>query len=272
MSPKRWAISVFLVAHVTAALVGSISADRTGRPIGPPRNPQNNVLAAALTPVLDSTAAAVAPAREEFIRVTAPVQRLTRTYLAVTGLAENWRMFSGQLDIHQYLRVRYYVAQLGSDGKPGSAAWSATELVLPAHREDQIRLLNAYRDSARDKAMTIALSRFRRNLGEEAGRPDTTSAELPVDLAPIGRYFARRFQREVLRPDERIVRIETWFGWAPIPPQGTSPEPARGARLAVLREYYAGPIQLHFRTSEYPEYGAAETEADITWVLEYFEP
>jgi hypothetical protein len=195
-------------------------------------------------------------------------------YLAATGLGQNWKMFSSPPLVHQYMRVRYYVGPRGaSGGGAAGAVWQATELIQPAHREDRIRLLQSYRDSFRDKAMAIALSRFRRNRDADLIRPDTTSAELPNDLAPIARYFARGFERRNLRPDERVVRAEIWYGEAPMPPPGSDFDSARTeARWAVLRTYYQGPVENHFGRPVYPVYHNVENEADIAWVLEYFEP
>src|SRR5688572_29419023 len=106
MPPKRWALALFFIWHITAAVSGSLSPPATTiAPIGAPRHPTNNPIASTLTPVLDSFAAVVAPAREALIQVTAPVSRIAATYLLVAGVSENWRMFSGQLDVHQYLRV-----------------------------------------------------------------------------------------------------------------------------------------------------------------------
>jgi hypothetical protein len=46
----------------------------------------------------------------------------------------------------------------------------------------------------------------------------------------------------------------------------------KAARLAILRDYYQGPIENHFGPIMYPPYPSGEQEADIQWFLEYFEP
>jgi hypothetical protein len=206
--------------------------------------------------------------------VTGDVRGGFISYLALTGLGQRWKMFSTPPETHQYLRVRYYV---GARSVPAEGAaeplWTATELILPAHREDQVRLLQSYRDSFRDKALMTALERFQVALRPRRLRRDMQSSELPDDLAPIARYFSRRFERQALRADERVVRSEVWSGTAPMTPPGSPPDPvSTEARWAVLREYYGGPVQNHFGHPVYPIYRRVEKAADISWVLEYFEP
>jgi hypothetical protein len=202
------------------------------------------------------------------------MRRAFDTYLALTGLGQNWKMFSSPSSDHRYLRARYYVGlRVESGAGAGDPLWTATELILPAHREDQLRFLQSYRDSFRDKALAVALERFYTARDVSLVRRDTKSEELPDDLAPIARYFARRFEGVMLRSDERVLRTEIWSGTAPMPPPGSTPnQTLTEARLAVLRKYYEGPVQNHFGRPVYPVYHRAEREADISWTLEYFEP
>jgi hypothetical protein len=276
MSAKQWALSAFFVCHVIATGLGAFQLSGFDLTVGPPRYPANDRLAATLTPLLDSSAAVVAPALDGLLHATRPIGRLAAAYLDITALGQNWKMFSVPPAVHEYLKVRYYIGRREPGGPTSSAlSWTATELIMPAYREDEmrLRLFGAYRDSFRDKAMSVALQRFRGNRDQRLLRPDTTSAELPDDLAPIGRYFASRFEREALGPDERILRTDIWYGAAPIPPPGTIPDrDATDRRWSVLREYYDGPVEDHFGRPVYPVYHAGETEADITWILEYFEP
>ena len=176
-------------------------------------------------------------------------------------------MFSNLPPFDRYWRVRYYVQPAG--GRP----WTATELIGPAHPEDRIRLIQSFRDSFQDKALELATAGFNRNRRPEAIKPDSRPGDLPGDLAPIGRYFARRFASARLRgPDERIVRTEVWIGTIDNPPPGQPPdEAARMTRWAALRAYEGGPVEDHLRVRPYPPYHGVEEEADIRWVLEYFE-
>ena len=274
MSAKRWALSVFFVWHVIATGLGSLEPSGFELTVGPPRHPENDPIAATLTPALDSLAAVVAPALDGFIRAARPLGQLAAAYLDIIAVGQHWKMFSIPPNTNEYVRVRYYVGPRAATGQTSlGPVWTATELVMPAHHEDEVKLFQAYRDSFRDKAMMVARDRFRRNLPTRLIKPDTVSSELPDDLAPIARYFARRFQREALRSDEDILRTEIWFGAAPMPPPGTTPDPTRvEARLSVVRGYYDGPVEDHFARPATPVYHAAEEESDIIWVLEYFEP
>jgi hypothetical protein len=273
MSARRFALSVFFAWHVLAIGLGSLASPGAVLSVGPPRNPDNDPLAAALTPTLDRVAAAVYPAAGVFDHAPLLLRRLVGDYLALTGVSQSWKMFSNPPQVDQYLRVRYYVGSREGNGQSPVRLWTATELVLPAHREDEIRLFSGYWAAFRDKAVTSALARFHGGRSADLLRPHTTSAELPDDLAPILRYYARRFEQTTLRSDERILRGEVWYGTAPMPAAGTAEDLQRTeARRRVLSEYYNGPVENHFGRPEYPVYHVAQTEADIQWLLEYFEP
>jgi hypothetical protein len=70
----------------------------------------------------------------------------------------------------------------------------------------------------------------------------------------------------------RIVRTEVWFGAAPNTPPGQQrDEQVLNARRAVLLGYYEGVIEERVFVPPYPPYHAAQREADIEWLLEYFE-
>ena len=103
-------------------------------------------------------------------------------------------------------------------------------------------------------------------------REERLPRKLPDDLPPIDRYFGRRFARTYLKPTERLVRAEVWYGEVPNPVRGVALAPsALEARLNVLRSYYGGPVRgpaLSFGTLVY---GSSEQEADIKWKLAYFE-
>jgi hypothetical protein len=270
MSLGRWALSAFFVWHVIAIGLGSLASPGAVLPVGPPRHPGNDPIAAAVTPRLDTLAAAVAPIPNRISGAAAPLQPLVGRYLQLTGVSQSWKMFSNPPEVHQYLRVRYFV---GSDRNGPDPTWTATELILPAHREDELRLLNAYWASFRDKAVTSALQRFHQTRDARVLRENTRSADLPDHVAPIARYFARRFTSEALRDDERILRTEVWYGIAPMPSPGeTADDLQTAARLDVLSQYYGGPVENHLGRPVIPPYHAAEQEASITWFLEYFEP
>jgi hypothetical protein len=272
MTVRRWALSAFFVWHIAATAVGAFGSASAVRPITASDRPPADALAAYLTPVFDRWAVSASSIPGAVERLSKPVRWAIDSYLLVTGLGQNWKMFSVPPRVHQYMRVRYFVGRPADTGDY-QPQWTATELVMPAHREDVVRLLQSYRDSFRDKAMAIAHQNFVSGRKDVLLKPDTKSAELPDDLAPIARYFGRRFERRALRPGEQVVRTEVWFGTAPMRPPGSSTEDELvQARWEVLRTYYGGPVERHFGRPLIPTYRATEQEADIEWVLEYFEP
>jgi hypothetical protein len=102
--------------------------------------------------------------------------------------------------------------------------------------------------------------------------PGTQPDQLPKDLAPIARYFRKEFLKRHLRDGDRIVRTEVWIGRAPIPRIGVAAdENARLERAVVLQTYYDGPVEQRINIPAYPPYHAGEREADISWLLEYYE-
>jgi hypothetical protein len=176
-------------------------------------------------------------------------------------------MFSNPPQWDEYLRTRYYI-------KPATGRlYTATELVWPALREDRVRLVESYRASYQDKAIAIALASFYGHRKAALIQPDTRSDQLPDDLAPIGRYFARKYVASELKGSgARIVRTEVWVGRAATAPLGQPrDDEALRSRRAALEAYYEGPVEERLNVRPYPPYHGGETEAEIQWLLEYFE-
>jgi len=134
-------------------------------------------------------------------------------------------------------------------------------------------LIESYLDSYRDKALALAIAAFYRHRRAEQITPDARPDQLPNDLAPIGRYFARTFQRRYLEgTGERIVRTEVWIGTAATPGLGQPVDRAKLAeRTVALAPYWEGPVEQRLRVPSRPPYHGLEREADIDWVLEYYE-
>ena len=165
----------------------------------------------------------------------------------------------------RYWRARYYIEQ------PGGRAWMATELIGPAHREDQVRLFQSYRDSYSDKAFEIAFDEFVKRRNPALIAPGTRFQDLPDDLAPIARFFGRRFASR-LTGGERIVRTEIWVGTAGNKPFGDPVDAtALLERRATLLGYTEGPVEERLAVRPYPPYHGVEREGDIDWLLEYYE-
>jgi hypothetical protein len=148
-----------------------------------------------------------------------------------------------------------------------------SELVSPALREDRLRLVESYRASYQDKAIAIALGAFHTRRKKELIAPETRSEQLPDDLVPIGRYFARKYARRWLEGSgARIVRTEVWVGKAISPGLGVPrDEASHKQRSVALQAYYEGPIEERLHVPPYPPYHGGENEADIQWLLEYYE-
>ena len=262
---RRYVIPAFVVWHLVAILEGAIPP--ASQFVFPERKlpSSSGPLVDAVTPVLDRVSAAMVPVVRFLKWSTAPIRPVARRYRALAGLGQTWNMFSNPTRVDRYIRVRYYIQP--AQGR----TWTATELISPAHREDRVRLFQSFRDSYRDKDLNIAFNNFYNHRTEDKVRPDTRSDELPNDLAPMARYFARRFSRGLAK-GERIVRTEVWYGTAPTTAPGLTTDGERLAqRLALLQEYYEGAVEQRVRVPPIPPYHAGETEADIRWILEYYE-
>jgi hypothetical protein len=264
---RRRLIAIFLGWHLFAIAVAAL----------PPPNrlthfPQRDP-AAALGPVsyrvtliLDGAAKAAEFVESGIWRLTTPLHPAIGYYLRFTGLSQNWAMFANPPTAAQYTRVRYYVRPRGG------RVWVATELVNPANREDHVRGFQSFRDSYRDKALAVASSRFYARRKKSLVAPETRPEQLPNDLAPIARYFSREFARTRLAETDRIIRVEVWIGTAPIPALGAELDAdARVERAVVLQAYYDGPVEERINVPDYPPYHAGYREADIAWLLEYYE-
>jgi hypothetical protein len=172
------------------------------------------------------------------------------------GLRQQWNMFANPLPVDQYVRLGYYVSTAAGPER------LFQELVLPAQHEDRVRLVHQFRD----KAVLNAFETFFRNL-KSTPSPDS----LPRDFMPLIRYFRERFKARHLRIDEQVARTDLWIGAATIPPRGHAvPSDVLQTRLAVLNEYFDGPIGVN-ASLPYPKRESAQREADILWTLEYID-
>lgn len=261
MTARRRLVSAFVIWHVLAIVLVALPApDSRGA-----RRAGEDGFRERIARGLDIVALAVGGAVDAVRRVTQIVQPPVDFYIGATGMAQQWAMFSNPPRYDQYVRVRAYLKPV--DGR----VWTTTELVMPAGREDRVRLLKSFRESYSDKAFAIALAEFYRRREPALVRPDTRPEDLPADLAPILRYFTRRLAGRQL-PGTSVVRTEFWVGNANATPPGVAPDPAELLeRHSVLAAYYDGPVEERFSVRPIPPYHAVEREADISWILEYFE-
>jgi len=274
MSRNRLTLSAFLAWHVFALVLGDIPFPGIDPlpPVALSRHVSDDPIAATVAPALDAAVEPLAPRLASVLYALRPIRRVVDAYLGTLHLTQRWGMFASPPVVDQYVKVKYYVGSNFIPGVPPRITWTATELVLPAHREDRIRALQSFRDSSRDKALAIALDDFHGKLAAYVDRQGRLPRVLPDDLAPIGHYFGRRFERAYLKPGERLLRTEVWSGEVPNPVRGVAMNPALvEARLAVLRTYYSGPVRGPTSSYGTLAYGSLENEADITWMLKYFE-
>jgi hypothetical protein len=274
MSRNRLALSVVLAWHVFAMGLAAIPFPGIDPlpAVALSRHVADDPIAATVAPALDAAVEPLAPVLAVVLNTARPVRRVVSRYVDTLGLGQRWVMFANPPVVDQYVKVRYYVGSSPLPSVTPRIAWTANELVLPAHREDQIRALQSFWDSTRDKALAIALDDFRAKLATYLDREGHLPRELPDDLAPIGRYFGRRFDRGYLKSNEHLLRTEVWYAEVPVPVRGVAVDPAViEARLAVLRTYYGGPVRGPASSYGTLAYGSSEKEADLKWSLLYFE-
>ena len=268
VATSRRLVIAFVAWHLVAIVLGAIPPssalsnfpDRTTpSALGPTVN--------GLTRVIDRVTQAAFVVPRAFLWLTSPIRPLAATYRRLTGVGQSWAMFSNPPQYDEYVRTRYYVQP--QQGR----AYTVSELVSPALREDRLRLVESYRASYQDKAIAIALGAFYNRRKKELIAPETKPEQLPDDLAPIGRYFARKYAGRWLESSgARIVRIEVWVGRATSPALGMPRDEASyKQRLVALQTYYDGPVEERLHVPPYPPYHGGENEADIQWLLEYYE-
>jgi hypothetical protein len=266
MSRQEWVASILIVYHLTALGVAAVP-DSQSVPLLEVVDASADPVSRTLTPLFDESAQALASSRSTLYRLLGPVRPLVNPYLAAGVGDQSWNMFSNPYREDQYLRLDHHVTN-------GQATTSRVlrELVLPAERENRVRLV--YR--VRDKFLGNTLVRFKVGLGtlEMAGErtPAQRQAELDQLLErlfhPIARYYRSQLTPH-LPYGERVTRIEVWYGIAPIPPPGdTLPASAVADRLARLEPYHDGPAVVDMPSRPRPP-GSTEREADIQWTLLY---
>ena len=266
MSASRWALSLFLICHLTSIVLASLPPVVRPNAVGPPRHPTDDSIAKVVTPVVDRGARVAASFTASLSMAIRPLRRLTALYIRATGIGQTWNMFSRPFTENRYARLRYYVAPSYASKVQGvRPMWMATELVFPALRADErMHLLRAYRAFARDKAFLSSI--------EASPRRASSLSELPSDLVPVVRYFANRYRQDYLAPGERIVRTEVWLGTSPIRSRGSRGDPlSNDARRLALTDSYTGPVEQTVRLEDYPPTHAVEMQEDLTWRLEFFE-
>src|SRR5215468_9399962 len=141
MSRNRLVVSALLAWHVAALGIGAVPLPGLDPLPAIPlsRHVADDPIAVVVSPILDSILELFASTPGVVLRTARPVRLLVDRYLRAISLPQRWSMFADPPRVDQYVKVRYYIGS----GELGSAAprvsWTATELVLPAHREDRVR-------------------------------------------------------------------------------------------------------------------------------------
>lgn len=186
--------------------------------------------------------------------VLRPVERVTGRYLRAVGLRQQWDMFSRPPRRNDFVQLRYYVQ--------GEDLWRSMrmerESIYPASA-DGLRLpAGRYFE---EKTIRNARQRMLRHIRDT--RVIRTRADLPNDLQPLLRYYARRY-RARLAGDRRLVRTEIWLGAAPIGGPGSRAGLGAAPMAGVMSA--GGTSDVVEATSGAPV-GTREHEGDLRWTL-----
>jgi hypothetical protein len=267
-------ISLFLVGHVTALLVAAIPHPTDVRSAAGQRQSPDDRVSATVRPLLDTAASRLEATSAALYTATAPIRPFVNRYVGPLGLAQTWNMFANPPLFTEYLRLRYYWTP--APGGKATPLMMATELVFPIAPERNVRLLRAFQESHRDKAISNAFSayfrdRWRRQFaGDSLPSPDdpVLRDRLARSLDPVAEYFADRYADKFLLNGERLVRVEAWYGHSDSPQRGlerATPE----AHRAVLARYYKEPQPEPVQYLPPTYFDRAERELDIAWTLIY---
>lgn len=287
MAP-RWLISIFLCCHLTALAVAAIPSPIDLRQADG-RRPPAEALSAALGPLFDLAPASTDDAVSAHVRpvldaanvlvgeiagivwwLTGPVRAASDSYVGSLGLAQGWKMFGNPPRGGEYLRLRYYSSRGPADA---DALTVATELVFPAVSDAERRLLAAYRQGHRDKAVSNAFTAYlqtrMRTDGRRAAEDGSPDPALARTFVPLVRYFSGRYAGG-LGDGGRLVRTEAWYGWATLRARGDLPLAPR-SRAAALGRYYRGVQEQPAPRPIFQPLDTIEREADVLWTLIYVE-
>jgi len=256
MSRGQWLTSAFIVLHVGAMLLATTPAPAREQYLAIDAREEAR---AAGRNAWDALARAVAPPLLGLTRTLAAPRRPADRYLHSLGFDEQWTMFANPPRTDEYLRLRYVI---GSREAGMTGVEIVDELLLPGAREYDVRGVQSFRDSYRDRAMNTAIDRFHQNAASRGG---VATGDVS-DYEPIVAFFGRRL-RASLDSSRQLLRVEVWHGSAPSAMGGLSD--AASIRWTVLEDYRQRANDRTARFSPAPPLFAIEREADITWTLEF---
>ena len=264
MTRPRWMISLLLVYHLVALTVAAFPSPAELEPFRSNRSSaHDDPLAQRLKPVLDRSVAALTRFEPRLFAALEPARIVTRPYVSA-GLTQHWNMFANPSAVDRYVRLAYYV----SADPLAPQVERFGELILPVDRQERLWYFRG--KSIRNWLDTYFVERARREQAAEtedfSKQPSATN-----ELSPIVRYFRDRFARERLVGAATIVRTELWCANVQTLPRGQDlTERLLDERATSLRARNTREGRAVARYG-YPALGAAEHEADLTWVLEHVE-
>jgi hypothetical protein len=265
MSPTHWLISAFIVFHLLSIVVGSTPDPAT---LKSQVAPDREVLTSAgrlMAPVLDATVEPIRTLDRAVWNATGWCRPSVRKYLGTTKQYQRWNMFSRPMRRHEYMHLRYYIASPQTN-----LLRVQRELISPGHTGGNVRLFKSFADSFRDKAISLAYDAYSRRLQREGKKQSAAIARerSQVELIPVMRPFIERRHSQLLGPGERLVRVELWRGYAPMPRPGQLlPFDTYERRQEVLAGYDAISDLDLIAPSELAPLGARMEDADIEWGL-----
>src|SRR5687768_6569529 len=140
MSAPRWALSLIFIVHITSITLASL----------PPGDSHEVRLvrsdggtnSSMLTPVFDRSARMVSRVFDAMSPTLRPLRQAAAVYVNMTGLGQNWNMFSRPWTENRYARLRFYVSSL----EQSEPTRTATQTIFPLLRqENRFDLLRSYR-------------------------------------------------------------------------------------------------------------------------------
>ena len=262
MPARAFVTSLLIVFHLIAISLAAIP-DRTADPsVEPPPRLDTDPVAIALTPAVRQLARQLASTETMLLQWARPVQAVTQRYVDI-GLPQSWNMFSEPTTNSRFVRFDWYVRDRGN---PGTVR-VFRELVLPSLPEGQTRLWY----SARDKAISVAVRSylFVDDRDKSSGRSGDPALTRGPHIAPVVRYFHRRFLTARGLAAEQIVRTEIWRGVAPIPPPSDLSRPSNLEQRRQILAKYRDPQPTQVSSLVSSEMWTTYSEADIVWQLIY---
>jgi hypothetical protein len=260
-------VSACIVGHLTLLAVSAIPNDGELALTTGTRGSDDDRISSVAEPVLEGVQSVVDKARGIVRKISAPLRPLAALYANRLGLTQRWNMFANPPGGTEYFRLTYF----WTNSESGGAIMTTSELIFPKAAEDESRLIRAFWDSHRDKAISNAFGSYfdeRSNRSHRGAPADVPNEALARNLGAVVESFSQRFRERHPGPPIRLLRVEGWYGW--------SESPSRGERRAAPQSH-ANAVARFREVSRESTIAAlpadpvltARTESDIVWNLIY---